>query len=67
MFDESELLQKKPEPRDYTGATAATKKSPKLYRIEQHESLTVSNILALHRRAGWLDGIYYLTVYLMMA
>jgi hypothetical protein len=49
-----------------TGATPATKKSPKLYRIEQHESLTVSNILALHRRAGWVDGTYYLAVSLMM-
>ena len=45
----------------------ATKKSPKLYRIEQYESLTVSNILALHRWAGWVDGIYYLAVSLMMA
>ena len=43
--------------RDYTGATPATKKSPKLYRIEQHESLTVSTILAFHRWAGWVDGI----------
>jgi hypothetical protein len=49
-----------------TGATPATKKSPKLYRIEQHESLTVSNILALHKWAGWVDGTYYLAVSLMM-
>jgi len=45
-----------------TAATPATKKSPELYQIEQNESLTVSNILALHRWAGWVGGTYYLAV-----
>ena len=40
---------------------------PRLYRIEQHESLAVSNIPAFHRCAGWIDGIYYLAVSLTMA
>jgi hypothetical protein len=37
---------------------ASKQEIPRLYRIEQHESLAVSKILALHGWAGWMDGIY---------
>jgi len=44
--------------RDTDTRYTSNQEIPEVSRMEQHESLVVSNILALHRWRAPMDGIY---------